>query len=104
MEKLLVSWLLSPSTFVEKQQLFAKIYPTGTAATGSAGQFGADMPSSQDSVEVNFLAGTTLDLFIRTIGDNGSHADGPSVHFDVKNLESVVAAGVPSVTWMSHTP
>ena len=101
MERLLVSWALSPSTFVEKQQLFAAVYPSGSVS-GSATQYGADMPSSQQLVEVLFDAGNTIKLFVRTIGDNGSQADSPVVTFDVNNLETVSPAGSLSVQWIEH--
>ena len=99
MEKLQISWSLSPSTFVEKQQVFVK------TNGGTATQMGVDLPSNQDTIDLDFNVGDTIIVFIRTIGDNGSQADSPnSLPYIVANLETVKAAGTPTITWLSHTP
>lgn len=97
MEQYNITWTLSPSTFVEKQQLFAGL------DGGVAAQVGADMPSSQSSVLAEFSAGAKVDLFIKVVGDNATEAD--SVHvvpFTVANAETVAPATSVSATWVKH--
>lgn len=96
MEQYNITWTLSPSTFVEKQQLFAGL--NGAAA----GQIGADMPSSQDSVVASFNTGDAVSLFIRVLGDNGTQADSSPITFTAVNQEAVKAASNVVASWVKH--
>ena len=98
MENLKISWTLSPSTIVEKQQVFVSV---GGAA---AAQVGADLPSNISELAVAYQAGVVIQAFVRVIGDNETQADSIlSEPYTVKDLQTVVAAGKPSIAWLSHT-
>jgi len=98
MENLKISWPLSPSTIIEKRQVFASV--NGAAAT----QIGADLPSSASEVLASFPADVTIQVYTVVTGDNGSTAQSPtSDPFVVKDMQTVVADGKPSIQWLSHT-
>lgn len=97
MENLKISWALSPSTIVEKQQVFVSV-------DGAAAQVGADLPSNISELAVAYQAGVVIQAFVRVIGDNGTQADSIlSEPYTVKDLQTIVAAGKPSIAWLSHT-
>jgi hypothetical protein len=96
METYLATWLPSTSTFVEKQQLWAGING------GTAAQILSDLSSSADSATVTFPTGVTVDLFVKTIGDNATTADSAICHFIAANLQAVHPASGLSVAWLSH--
>jgi hypothetical protein len=97
MEQYRISWTLSPSTFVEKQQLFVGL------DGASPSQFGADMSSSQSEIDIDLPTDSEVVLFVRTIGDNGKQADSGSTTFTATNEEPVQPAGTPTAFWLKHT-
>jgi len=97
MEQYRISWTLSTTTFVDKQQLFVGL----NGATPA--QFGADMSSSQSEIDIDLPTDSEVVLFVRTIGDNGKQADSGSTTFTATNEEPVQPAGTPTAFWLKHT-
>lgn len=91
-----MSWVLSPSTFVEKQQVFASI--NGAAAA----QLGADLPASQAYLDFQFDTGATVSYTVKCFGDNNTQAESEAFQFAALNGEAVAPATGLTASWIRH--
>jgi len=96
MERIKLAWTPSLDTFVESQKVF-----TGIDGVTPA-QNGVDLPSSADSVILEFPTDAPVVLFVRTVGDNGSIADSELLSFIADNEQNVRAATGLSAVWQEH--
>jgi hypothetical protein len=92
-----LTWLPSTDSFVEKQQIMAAIDDARFT------QLGADLSSSAESADLQFETGSSIVLFIRTIGDNGTQKDSSNLLLVAKNEQQVSAATNLGWQWLSHT-
>jgi hypothetical protein len=98
MENIRVAWPLSPSNFVEKQEMFIGL----DGATPS--KFGSDIAANVNTIDIQLPTGKVVDLYIKVTGDNATTANSPSISFASENQEKVQPPGMPTTTWLSHSP
>lgn len=90
------AWTTSTSTFSDHQQVLVGL--NGAAPS----QQGADLAASIDTQDFAFPTGDTVDIIIRTVGDNGSVDDLIVPQFTATNQEKVAPATGFNLTYKGH--
>ena len=93
-----LGWIQATKSFAIRQDIIASI------------NIGADQPlatglgMTANSFLREFNVGESVSWFVRTYGDNGTHADSARHLFTADNLEQVDAATGLTATFIQHIP
>ena len=96
MERYRISWIPSPSTFVEKRQLLGKI------GGGPETLLVDNLPSSAFTTIIDLVTDSAYEVYTRVFGDNSTTADSVHVIFTAQNKEQVLPDTGLTIEWMGH--
>ena len=96
METYKITWTPSPSTFVQSHDLLLVI--DGVSAPAIT------LQAFEIEKTVDIPTGATVQVTVKTYGDNGTTALCPPLNFDAVNMEPVKPVGGLTATWVKHTP
>lgn len=97
MERLRITIVPPVDNFLETMQLFAVI--NGAPAV----KIGSDLAASTTEVDATFDTGVVIQLFIKTIGDNGSTANSDlTPEYNVTDQRIIGKATISGIVWQEH--